>query len=420
MTMKRRVTLPPFHENQLIVVNNNARFKVVAAGRRFGKSRMALFICLDAAINFGLTVWWISPTYNNVNEHWRIATAMVGDLPSYKNVSQKYMEFHYKDKRGSLSFKSGDRPDNLRGAGIDLVVIDEAAFVPAILWEAVVRPSLSDRRGRAYLISTPNGVGNWFHNAYLRGIDPTNNDWQSFHFTTADNKSIPGIEDEVRQAKEELSDLRFREEYLAEFVDYAGGVFFNLEQAATITQILTSPAPDRIYSAGIDLGRRGDFTAINLMDITDRKDAFQVSLIRFQDVGFNIQTDRIRAILDLWDPITFMESNSISMPIVEELSKDHKINEVYMTNRVKGDLVESLSANLQKGRIRILSSDIPEGQIQLGEMQAYEMSRTPSGLIRYEAKHGWHDDTVVALMLATRGIKKKSSEMVGGESPFFR
>lgn len=413
------VRLPKFHKNQQAVLDHPARFKVLVAGRRWGKSWLARMICLDLAINHGKTVWWVSPTYNNVMTHWRATVNMVGELPTYKNVQQKYLEFNYKGKRGSLAFKSGDRPDNLRGEGLDYVVLDEAAFIDSDVWEAVIRPALSDKRGGALIISTPNGTSDWFHKAYLRGLDERDGDWQSFHFPTTANLAIPGIREEVEAAKRDLSDLKFRQEYLAEFVDYAGGVFFGLHDAAS-EPLITVPY-DGDFVAGIDLGRKNDFTVVSIIERTDVDAAKQVCIERFTDVGFSNQSVRIGTILDMWGiNQAYMENVSISMPIVETLMEQgYPITPVSVGAHNKGDMVERLSANIQRGKLTILSPDSTIGAIQLSELQAYEMSRTSSGNTRYGAKNGWHDDTVMGLVLANLGLRYKRRNLSFDRNPFY-
>lgn len=405
---KQLVYLPPLHANQQLVKDDPHRFKVLNAGRRWGKSLFARFLLLDLAINQGKQVWWISPTYGNVFDHWQQTLTMVGSLPTYRNVQQKYLEFEYRGRKGSLSFKSGDRPDNLRGSGLDYIVIDEAAFVHPDVWEAVARPALSDKMGGALIISTPNGVGDWYHRAYQRGLDPEFPDWTTFHFPTITNLSLPDIEKEVESARKEMLELRFRQEYLAEFVDAAGGVFYGLSEAATVA-FLKKPLDGHNYFGGIDIGRRDDFTVIQMIDLLERQKARQVFMDRFTSLSFNVQMNRIRKVLDEWDPVkVYMERNSFAMPMVETLQAEgYPIIDFAMSAANKGPLVEKLSANIQRGRLEILSPDSAEGQLQMSEMQAYEMGKTANGFVTYGARRGWHDDTVTSLMAANMAIRNR-------------
>lgn len=416
----RRIILPPFHPLQQKVHDSKARFKVLVAGRRFGKSKMALFECLDRAINFGQDVWYVFPTYNNLATHWRAAKRMVGDLPTYRNEQQHYMEFDPVDgKRGSLTFKSGDRPANLRGSGLDYAVIDEAAFTPEDLWFDVIRPSLSDREGGALLISTPNGVQNWFYRVYGLGLDPLEPDWESWRFPSSANPYMP--KDEPAKAKRELPDIKYRQEYDAEFVSDAAGVFRNLEAQATLSP-LHEPIEGHEYVFGVDWGRKNDYTVIN---IWDKNDAEQVAIVRFTEIGFNIQKQRLITEALKWKPrYIFAEANAISMAVVEQLQDEiDGIEAVYMTNPVKADLVEHYSVGIERAFLRLLSPDsCVEAQIQYSELQAYTMQFTRNGSITYNAPRGYHDDTVVSGMLAVKGIiyRQQSRRMIGAPNPFYK
>src|SRR6185369_3241140 len=117
----------------------------------------------------------------------------------------------------------------LRGRKYARVVIDEAAHVTcdlAKVWETVIRPTLTDYKGDAFFISTPNGY-NFFRVLYERGDDPNYADWKSWQLPTTDNPYIDP--NEVALAKEEMDDQSFRQEYLAEFLRDEGKVFRNVE-----------------------------------------------------------------------------------------------------------------------------------------------------------------------------------------------
>lgn len=397
-----------------------ARFKVLAAGRRFGKSQLALTLCLDLSINYGMDVWYIGPTFNNVLPMWRQAKRLVGNLPTYKNEQQKYMEFAPppgSKKRGSIAFKSGDRPDNLRGSGLHYVVLDEAAFMPYELWTDVVYPSLADKKGGALLISSPNGKSNWFYRAYLKGKDANEPDWDSWRFPTVDNPYIdPSI---IEAAKRDTPDLKFRQEFLAEFVSDAAGVFRGVDKVAVLSP-LSGPRPGRTYIAGLDWGRWNDFTVIS---IYERETYEQAAIIRFTEIGYELQKERVINAVGYWniDKI-YAEGNSMGAPMVEALQEDGlPIEAVYMTNPTKNLLVEHLSVNIEKGVIKLLSVDTPIGEQQAAELNAYELTRTKSGLqFTYRASRGWNDDIVVANMLANMGIYERATKtMSTGKNPFY-
>jgi predicted phage terminase large subunit-like protein len=123
---------------------------------------------------------------------------------------------------GWLQFKTAEEPDSLRGEGIDFVVFDEAAHIDGLeeMWEQCVRPSLMDRRGDAWFISTPNGF-NYFNTLFLRSRE--NKDWSSYQFPTSANPHI--APDEIAELRKSLPSLVARQEIDAEFVQLAGALF---------------------------------------------------------------------------------------------------------------------------------------------------------------------------------------------------
>lgn len=418
LSNKLVVKLFPLHEKQQEIKNDDHRFKVLACGRRWGKSMLAKEEGLDRAINRSQKVWFVSPTYNNVQTHWREVKRIVGDLPTYKNEQQHYMEFEREDGRvGSLAFKSGDRPDNLLGDGLDFIIVDEAAYQDPELWQRVLRPSLSDRNGGALLISTPNGTVNWFYSAYLYGQDPRREEWGSWRYVTLDSPFIKPSE--IEAAKDELPDQRFRQEYLAEFMSDAGGVFRGVDLVAK-NAILSEPDPERYYVCGIDWGRKNDFTVVSIFDDLGN----QVAIERFTDIGFAVQTSKIKALYDKWQFRTmYVESNSIGAPNIEALEAEGlPVVSIYMTNVLKVALVERLASNIEQQRITLITKDEKVGELQIGELLSYSMERTHGGInITYNAPKGWHDDIVVATMLVNSHFQKaigSTVEVVA--NPFYK
>lgn len=413
-----RVILPPLHEHQQRVFNDDSRYRVLAAGRRFGKSTLAKAELLDAAINKGQRVWFISPTYNNVMTHWRDVKRLVGDLPTYKNEQQKYMEFEREDGTvGSLAFKSGERPDNLLGEGLDYVVIDEAAYQDAEIWDRVLRPALSDRQGRALFISTPNGTQNWFYALYLKGIDPLEERWRSFKFDTVDSPYIQASE--VEDAKSSMPDLKFRQEYLAEFVSDAGGVFRGIDHVA-IMDIQNEPDHENHkYYAGIDWGRKNDFTVVSIFNELGE----QVFIDRFTDIGWEVQYARIAALNEKWKFARIKaEANSVGSANIEALvSAGLPIDAVYMTNVMKTQLVETAAAAIEQRKLMLLSDATPVGKQQIGELLSMSMYRTNGGLnITYKSAKEGHDDIVIATILAASFFKKaQSNKLKQSRNPFY-
>lgn len=411
------VKLPPFHKIQKIVHDSEARFKVLVMGRRGGKSMFAKLEGLDRAINLSQKVWFVSPTYGNVLTHWREVKRLIGDLYSYKNEQQKYIEFEREDGRvGSIAFKSSDRPDNLRGEGLDFVIMDEAAFQDADVWDSVLSPMLSDREGHALFISTPNGTQNWFYAAYNNGRDPLKPDWDSWRFRTIDNPYIK--QSEIDRARRDMPELKFKQEYLAEFVSDAGGVFHRVEEAAKNLQ-LSEPEPNMIYYAGIDWGRKNDYTVVSIFDHTGA----QRRIERFTEIGWAYQSEKIIKLHEKWNfQRILVESNAAGAVVAEGLqAAGLPITPVFMTNVLKISLVERLASNIERGIITLLAENAPNGAIQIGEMLSYTLERSKNGInVTYNAPKGGHDDTVVATMIVNQLFYKHTTNKIQvSHNPFY-
>jgi len=176
---------------------------------------------------------------------------------------------------GTIAIKSADQGDGLRGEGLDLVVLDEAAFIQEAVWTDAIRPALSDRRGGALLISTPKGY-NWFWDAYQRGQEGRA-DWMSWQYPTSDNPLI--APEEIEAARDTLSSRTFGQEYMAQFVSFEGTLFkrnwFEVVSAAP-----ANAARVRYWDHASGLSDQADYTAGVLMARDDRGGFYVEDVVR--------------------------------------------------------------------------------------------------------------------------------------------
>lgn len=210
------IQLPPLHSAQMEVVKNMKRFTVLSAGRRWGKTKLGVWLCLKYAWE-GKRAWWIAPSYSMTNEAW-------ADLRSIG------IEYGIKVKEaertivtatgGSVQVRSADDPMKLRGAGLDFVVLDECAFMKPQTWAEVIRPALTEKKGSAFFISTPKGY-NFFEKLYSEAniLD----DWVRFTYPTITNPIIDPAE--LEMAKQEIGSFLYAQEYEAQFIEASGGLF---------------------------------------------------------------------------------------------------------------------------------------------------------------------------------------------------
>ena len=207
------------HPAQLEIFHSEARFKVVAAGRRFGKSRLAAWILLIKALQSeSKDVFYIGPTFQQSKDiMWAMLKELGEDLIVAAHENTAVLTLINGRK---IYLKGSDRPDTLRGVGLAYVVLDEYASMKPNVWEQIIRPTLADVRGGALFIGTPAGK-NHFYDVYQDAMEL--DDWESFQFNSTDNPFIPA--DEIEAARSSMSSMSFRQEFEASFETFTGGVF---------------------------------------------------------------------------------------------------------------------------------------------------------------------------------------------------
>ena len=214
------------------IFTSDARFRVVVAGRRFGKTYLSTLELLRVALGVdgkkvhNKNCWYIAPTYKAAKE---IAWDMLKGIVRDKDVSKiNESELSIRFRNGSvIALKGAEKPDNLRGRSLDFVVLDEIADMRPETWGEVIRPSLSDRQGTALFIGTPKGR-NHFYDLWTQDLD----DWASFQYTTLQGGNVPDFE--IEAAKRDLDERTFKQEYEAAFVNYSGIIYYNFDRQESV------------------------------------------------------------------------------------------------------------------------------------------------------------------------------------------
>jgi hypothetical protein len=380
-------------QNQIL--SSEARFRVVACGRRFGKTEVGKTAIVRGAAKYNQQCWWLVPTHGMATQFWRDIKKLLRNFPKIEiNERERRIDF---PNGGMIAVKSTHKPDNLRGAGLDFVVLDEAAFMSAEVWSEVVQPMLLERKGSALFLSSPNGL-NWFWDVYrlgLNGTKPRKRSWRSFHFTSADNPLIDA--EELENIRLNTPERTWREEYLAEFIVDGGAVFRGVREAATAILRLR-PTEGKRYIAGLDWARDKDYTCIVVIDAESRE---MVAMDRFHEVSWAVQRERVKLMYDHWKPVAiWAETNAIGSPNIEALqAEDLPVRSFTTTAQSKPPLIEALVLALERGELKLLPDEV-----LLGELIAYRMERLPGGGYRYSAPAGGHDDTVISTALAWHGV----------------
>lgn len=391
------IILPPLHPAQYEVVQHPARFKVLCCGRRWGKTFLGAELQLECALSGGVG-WWVAPTYAISQIAWRMILNLARQMGSTFRIRESDMALECKvgGRVGRVQIKTGNDPNLLRGEGLDLAVMDEAAYLHSDVWDGAIQPALSDREGAAVFISTPCGL-NQFFKLFGMGQDPANLDWKSWRFPTASNPYIKPAE--IARAQKTMPERHFREEYMAEFMDDSHGLVFRGVSLVSTAEKIHDPADGARYVAGLDWGRDNDFTALSIWDSEART---EVELIRFRDISWTVQRDKIKRAMEHFHVVTCIaEANSIGSPNIEALIEDDlPIQAFYSTVDTKAEVIDALALGIEQLDLTLLNDENGTH-----ELKAYEMRRLPSGKFHYGAPDGGHDDTVIARALGFHALR---------------
>jgi len=217
----------PLSHAQDRIAQDPHRFRVVVAGRRFGKTHLSIRELCYHAREPNQEVWYVAPTYRQAKQIvWRKLKNKLQDLNWAKKVNESELSIHLKN--GSvISLKGADNADSLRGVGLDFMVMDEFADVDQEAWTEVLRPTLADKQGKALFIGTPKGIGNWAHDLYTMPQEQPSV-WASFQFTTLDGGQVKP--EEILAAKQDLDERTFRQEFMATFETYSGRIYYAFDR----------------------------------------------------------------------------------------------------------------------------------------------------------------------------------------------
>ena len=204
-----KISLLPWQQE---VWTDDSRFKVIAAGRRTGKSRLAAWRLIVSALEADKGhVWYIAPTQQQARDiMWQQLLELGNPVIASSHVNNMQLTLI----NGSvISLKGADRPETMRGVALKFVVLDEYADIKPTVFEQILRPALADLKGHCIFIGTPKGR-NHFYDLYKLGKKDVK-DWKSWHFTSFDNPLLD--KEEIEVAKETMSTFAFRQEFMANF-----------------------------------------------------------------------------------------------------------------------------------------------------------------------------------------------------------
>jgi phage terminase large subunit-like protein len=373
------------HPNQRYIhdaINKGSeKYYALNIGRQFGKTLLGINQLLYWAINDrGCQIAWVTPVYKQGKK-------VFAELERATKNSGLF-EFNKSDLRvtgfgSSIEFFSGERPDNIRGNTFHYMVVDEMAFTRPELWNEVLSATVMVKGRKVIFISTPKGK-NHFHTLCMQpNYDPR---YKYIHFTSYENPMI--APEELEERKRSLPDHIFRQEYLAEFIDNASGLFKNVRQSAG-----TWTKGGKCY-AGLDIGRADDYTVLTILN--EKGEMIYVN--RWRHDEWNKIIDKVADVIRAYQAVTLIEVNNQGDIFYEMLSSRLRnlVNPFTTTSKTKPVIIEDLALAFEQSDVKVADE-----QWLIDELENFTYIYNPNTRsVQYSAPQGLHDDGVISLALA--------------------
>lgn len=392
--------------HQYLLHNPKVKYLILSCGRRFGKS----LAMLNQALYYALSqpnekVMFLCPVWSLCEELFEKLYNSLGDnfhyyLSRKGNKAVNISKLQFKFSNGStIQFFSFNKPESLRGLSATRIFIDEAAIMPDDVFQAIVKPIASLAKS-VIALSTPRGKLGWYYKLFTYGQNDYYTNYKSFNFPSSSNPMIPI--DELIDAKDNLPEHIYQQEYLAEFIDAAGAIFKNVKECINTNFIYN--IGDRVV-AGVDIGRQNDYTVITVMRISDKQVIYQEALNK---LDYNTIVDKVADVINHYQPIdTIIETNSIGDFFFDALKEKtkHKLTSFYTLQQNKNYIIENLILAFEKMDIKILDNGDMVFELDNFTCTWNSASRT----LKYGGRSGVHDDRVMSLAFALEAVRRNAN-----------
>ncbi len=391
----------PHHKQREIhnAINQGGhKYYIVSIGRQFGKTLLAENQLLYWAINNkGCTIGWISPVYSQCKKVFGEIHKAIINTPYISDANKSDLIISFANQ-STIQFFSAERYDNIRGNTFDYLICDEFAFIKKEAWTEVLKATVLVKGKKVLIISTPKGKNHFYE---LFNQSKYNEAYYSISGTSYDNPKID-IQD-LEDARRNLPDHVFRQEYLAEFLDDGSAVFKNVKQCVKLA------TPSQNCYAGIDLGRADDYTVLTI--INDKNEVFYCE--RWRHMEWSAIINNVVKVLNVYKPKTLIETNGAQDAIFEQIRNGvnynkNQVQSFITTAKSKQSIIEDLIVNFEN-----LEITIPDNNDLIDELNyfTYEYN-LKTRQIHYSAPVGLHDDMVMSLAIALRAKKELVSSGV--------
>ena len=373
---------------------------LIVAGRQTGKTFMMMNDAVMRALNKPRTrMFWVSPIQDQANKVMKdIEAAFINHQDVFtqivKRFDRKNNEMYFYN--GSfIKFRSADSGDNLRGATLDFIYIDEAAFMSEDFINEVLLPMVTRTGGRVVMSSTFNGK-NWYWDKYVQGIDENN--WEqikSIKRTYLDLKD-PLVDKTVLGIKQSMTKSQFDQEFLCKPVS-GDALFSNVEEA---TRQYAPNTTERVYM-GMDIGVAYDYTVLTALN--QDYDVIDIDRFQYRDLGMDADMfkNRIKDFYLKHDEklmACYFEVNNNDL-LFDEITDDdrmYKMLPFQTTGQTKPEIIRNLIKLFEDKKITI-----PDNLDLIKELYDFKSKRNPiTGNMQFSNSKGKHDDMVMSLAIA--------------------
>jgi predicted phage terminase large subunit-like protein len=267
-----KVELLPWQQE---VFEDSSRFKVIAAGRRTGKSRLAAWKLIIEGLQCKRGhVFYVAPTQGQARDiMWQTLLEVGHPVIASSHINNLQIKLV---NGATIALKGADRPETMRGVSLSFLCMDEYADMKPEVWEQILRPALADQKGDAMFIGTPMGR-NHFYDLFQYASLSKDEQWKGWHFTSYDNPLLD--EEEINAAKKSMSAFSFRQEFMASF-EAAGGELFKEEHIQ-----FSEEEPDGgQYYIAVDLAGFADVQSATTK--TNRLDQTSIAVVKAGTEGW--------------------------------------------------------------------------------------------------------------------------------------
>lgn len=364
MSTELNISLLPWQQQ---VWDNPARFKVVAAGRRTGKSRLAAYLLIFYALQVKKGhVFYVAPTQAQARDIlWQ--TLMELGHPVIKGSHINNLQITLING-ATISLKGADRPETMRGVSLKFLVMDEYADMKPQVWEQILRPALADQKGSALFIGTPMGRNHFYELYQYAGLGEDDT-YAAWHFTSYDNPLLDP--NEIDTAKKSMSSYAFRQEFMASFEAMGSEIF--KEEWVKMSE--SSPS-DGDYYIAIDMAGFEDVAKNKSKN--SRLDSTSIAVVKVGTNGWYVEdivygrwtfeetANKIFNAVAEYDPVAVgiekgIARQAIMSPLTDlmkQRGKFFRIEELTHGNKKKVDrIVAALQGRFEHGMITLNKGD---------------------------------------------------------------